>query len=312
MNLKKVILTALIILIAGLTFYLFKPLSSIPQPASFDCLSIERGTFISADSLPAPTVIYGMGLTYSQHLIETAASFDPDVMPPIFKKKQQSLCGDQDKVVYPSQEALFAASAELESEVQAVLEDKIETLSALLDYEVELGFVLLDSIAHEDLQDESYVPRLGFFIANDLSARSIGLLGEGTDLRYEYWGVSKSFPGFLPMSDSIWIPEQFSQNSIPCIRLETYVNGDRRQSQTTNNMIYTPLEMLRFIHEKYPAAPLSRGDMVLTGTPGPTALCLRSRAGTESDPPPPRQPPGDLAPQKDLQPDPNGPEQGPQ
>jgi len=94
-------------------------------------------------------------------------------------------------------------------------------LSTLLDYEVELGFVLLEDIANGQLLADHFVPPLGYFIANNLSARNVALLGEGTDMRYEYWGVSKSFPGFLPMSDQIWMPNNPSSNSIPCVKIET-------------------------------------------------------------------------------------------
>ena len=62
---------------------------------------------ISRDSLPAPRNIYGMGLTYSQHLQETAATFDPDVPPPIFKKSLNSLSFDGEKVKIPGNLAFF-------------------------------------------------------------------------------------------------------------------------------------------------------------------------------------------------------------
>lgn len=57
-------------------------------------------------------------------------------------------------------------------------------LSALLDYEVEMGFVLLEDVDPSQLDQPSFAPRLGFFIANDLSARSVGILGEGQPNRY--------------------------------------------------------------------------------------------------------------------------------
>ena len=50
------------------------------------------------------------------------------------------------------------------------------------------------------------------------------------------------------------------------------MNGEVRQSQTTDDMIFTPLEMLRFIQQKYPKEPLQRGDLILTGTPGGVAI----------------------------------------
>lgn len=123
------------------------------------------------------------------------------------------------------------------------------------------------NIFSNDLQSIDFIPALGFFISKDLSARSIAVLGEGTTMGYEFWGVSEIFPGFLPIAEQVWIPHTPISNSIPCVKIETYINGEVRQAQTKDNMIYTPLEMLRFIQEKYTEAPLRRGDMVLTGTP---------------------------------------------
>ena len=272
MNILKIVLLLLSLSILGLVYYLFRPLSTIPSPADFTCLDLSDGSFISRDSLAPPNAIYGMGLTYSQHLIETAAEYDPEALPPIFKKNLRSLTGDQSEVPLPDLEEMAKACEELETEVADKIRSDFEELSPLLDYEVEMGFVLLEDIAAEELKNDAFIPQLGFFIANDLSARSLALLGEGTDMRYEYWGISKSFPGFTPISDQIWIPNAPTNNSIPCLRLETSVNGTVRQSQTTDNMIFTPLEMLRFIHQKYPGTKLQEGDMVLTGTPGGVAI----------------------------------------
>ncbi|MBX2874950.1 MAG: fumarylacetoacetate hydrolase family protein [Saprospiraceae bacterium] len=272
MSIKKILLAVLFVCIAGLAIYLFRPLSNVPSPAEFTCFGLEDGTFMAMDSLPAPQHIYGMGLTYSQHLKETAADFNPGAIPPIFHKKRQSLSRDGDEVKLPSTEQLIQGAAELEAEVADQLRADFKDLSAMLDYEVELGFVLLEDVSITDLREDDYVPALGFFIANDLSARSIALLGEGTSMRYEYWGISKSFPGFLPVGKQVWVPNRPTSNAIPCVKIETIVNGEVRQAQTTDNMIYTPVEMLRFIVEKYPETPLQRGDMILTGTPGGVAI----------------------------------------
>jgi len=259
----------------GFFCYLLRPVSNIPEPAEFTCLKMNQGRFMSRGSLPPPHNIYGMGLTYRKHLQETSTEFDPNVPPPIFKKKHQSLTSDGSEVQLPSTEEMIEATAELEEDVGEKLRADFAQLSPMLDYEVELGFVVLEDISPDDLSRDDFVPNIGFFIANDLSARSVGLLGEGTNIRYEYWGLSKSFPGFLPMSENIWVPDYPTSNSIPCITIETRVNGMARQSETTDNMIYTPLELLRFIHKQYYApgrTSLQKGDMVLTGTPGGVAI----------------------------------------
>lgn len=272
MTIKRILLIGGLALIGGLVFYLFRPLSNAPAPASFDCLAMENGVFISKDSLPAPQRIYGMGLTYGKHLAETASEYNPDALPPIFKKELTSVTYNNATVRMPDMNEMVLGVQRLETEVATNLRMDYPELNPMLDYEVELGFVLLEDVETTDLAKEDFVPPLGFFIANDLSARSVALLGEGTNQRYEYWGVSKSFDGFMPMSNQIWIPNAPTSACIPCVKIETVVNGEVRQSQMTSDMIYTPLEMLRFIHQKYPNTPLQKGDLVLTGTPGGVAI----------------------------------------
>ncbi|MEM6766875.1 MAG: fumarylacetoacetate hydrolase family protein [Bacteroidota bacterium] len=272
MNLLKIILAAFVLVLAGLGYYLFRPLTHTPIPADCTCQKVEDGSFLPMDSLPAPGQIFGMGLTYAKHLEETASEYDPAAIPPIFYKSLQSLTYDGATVPLPSQKELIAAAGTFEREVATHVEAEFDALTAMLDYEVELGFMLLEDINPAELKAEGYIPQLGFFVANDLSARSIALLGEGTSQRYEYWGVSKSFPGFLPLSQQLWISTAPTPNSLPCVNIETYVNGTQRQSQNTSDMMYTPLEMLRFIPQKYPDVSLKKGDIVLTGTPGGVAL----------------------------------------
>ncbi len=144
--------------------------------------------------------------------------------------------------------------------------DQAATLSAAQARQIALRSVNLQ------LDDPGFAPRLGFFIANDVSARSMGILGEGRPNRHAYWGMSKSFPGFAPVADKAWVPETPAPNGIPCVEIESLVNGEVRQRQSTADMIYTPVEMLRFVHAKFPNAPLSKEMIVLTGTPGGVAM----------------------------------------
>jgi len=46
--------------------------------------------------------------------------------------------------------------------------------------------------------------------------------------------------------------------------LETYVNGERRQSARTSDMIFDPYELVSFVSHVMTLLP---GDVVLTGTP---------------------------------------------
>lgn len=76
----------------------------------------------------------------------------------------------------------------------------------------------------------------------------------------------------MPVADRAWTPETPAPNGIPCVEIESLVNGEIRQQQSTADLIYTPVEMLRFIEAKFPNAPLSKGTIVLTGTPGGVAM----------------------------------------
>jgi 2-keto-4-pentenoate hydratase/2-oxohepta-3-ene-1,7-dioic acid hydratase in catechol pathway len=260
------ITSALIIIVISCYLYLNRALPQHIHPAAFSCLEEEDGHFLEEDY--QFTNIYGVGLAYANHINETASEFDFDIGPPVFRKALLSITMDESIVDIPSPPELQKSVEELETGITDSLRHEGIELSTLLDHEVELAFVLLENISQHELNDSNFTPKIGFFIANDLSARSVAVLGEGQQNRYDYWGASKSFPGFTPISSRIWVPRTNSPNAIPCVTLQTHVNGDLRQSESTNNLIYRPVDMLRFIQQRYPFSLMTKGDIVLTGTPG--------------------------------------------
>ncbi|MFA5864807.1 MAG: fumarylacetoacetate hydrolase family protein [Phycisphaerae bacterium] len=219
-----------------------------------------------------PNVIYGMGLTYSTHIKETASPFDPNIPPVIFRKEVISLCSSDQKVKLPGRKDLIAKVESLEPGLGKKLEKKCPSLPLLLDYEAELAFVLLNDVDWKRMNDPTYAPALGYFIADDVSVRTLAVLGEGKPNKSDYWGASKSFPGFLPVGKQMWVPNHSHANSLLVTTLTTTVNGQVRQSQSTDDLIYTPRQMLAFIARKYPDQLPRKGDVVLTGTPGGVAL----------------------------------------
>jgi 2-keto-4-pentenoate hydratase/2-oxohepta-3-ene-1,7-dioic acid hydratase in catechol pathway len=269
---KRTIMTVVAVLllsIAALGYVLLRPLSDEPVPAEFQCYDLGQGAYVPLD---APNQAFGVGLSYAAHIQETASSFDPEGVPPVFKKSAVAFVRSGANVAFPSPELLIQSADFLEPGLGETLRSEFPDLAPLLDYEVEMGFVLLEDIDPSRLDDPSFAPRLGFFIANDLSARSIGILGEGRPNRPAYWGASKSFPGFMPVADKAWMPETATRNGIPCVEIESLVNGEVRQDQSTADLIYTPVEMLRFIRAEFPNTALSKGMIVLTGTPGGVAM----------------------------------------
>ncbi len=265
---KILIIGACAFLLFLIFLYLFldRKLPQEIQPAKFTCLKPDQGHFVQ-ENLQYKN-IYGIGLAYAKHINETASDFNPEAAPPVFRKLNSSLVKGDSIVTIPPHSELLRSLKRLEPNIDTTLHDKEIRLSALLDHEAELAFVLLEDIQAEDMEKSDFAPKIGFLTANDLSVRSIAILGEGQENRYDYWGVSKSFPGFTPVSKQIWVPYTHLPNAIPCVVLKTHVDGELRQNQNTRNLIYTPRDMLRFIQRKYPLIPLRKGDIVLTGTPG--------------------------------------------
>ena len=268
------LLAGAVIAVTGLTYWLFRPLPDVPQPATFHCLPTEPGdgSLVALDHVPVR--VYGMGLTYSDHIEETASTHDPDLSPPVFSKAPGSIIIGDGVVVMPARQDWLASAERLEPGLGDSLDAEFPNLPVLLDYEVELGFVLLEEVTAEQLAEPGYAPKLGYFIANDLSSRSFQILGHHQENRYDFWGGAKSFPGFTPLGSLMWVPMTQQSNSVLCTTLTTTVDDEVRQHHSTADLIYTPKQMLGFIAKAFPDAPLARGDMVLTGTPPGVALVV--------------------------------------
>lgn len=264
-----------------LAWYLLRPLSSAPEAAAFQCLDADDGTIQKYNFKPRR--IFAVGLAYANHIAETAQNYAPDADPLIFKKELRTLKPGGGNTAFPSLETLLQAASSVDAAISQELRVKFPALDPLMDYEVELGFVLLEDIDDEDLADRNFQPELGFFIANDLSLRSLQILGEGMPNRMQYWGMSKSLSGFLPVTTKIWVPRNVTADAIPCVRLETRVNGELRQSEKTNGMIYTPRRILETIRKNFANERLSRGDLFIMGTPGGIALTAPRWKGRLAD-----------------------------
>lgn len=228
-----------------------------PEPAAHTCLDLADGAFID---LTPPSQVYGIGLAYAGHLRETGQA--KTERPPVFAKRWTPR---SDTVAIPSVAALERSLEATEPGLAQAVRDRGIALHPLVDYEVELGLVLLDNLRPGE------VPDLAFFVANDLSERGQAVLGEGQPNRYRYWGDSKSHPGFLPTTDRAWRPTTPVRDGLPCVTLEARVNGELRQSATPADLVYTVSELLAAV-EATSGKPLLAGTWILTGTPSGVAL----------------------------------------
>jgi len=211
---------------------------------------------------PAPARIVALGLTYRAHAKETASGPDPVV----FEIDPAAWTTGDGELLRPSSAAMLAALATLDPSLPASMSE-FGFVPAMLDYEVELGLLLLDG-----LEDPAAPGRVALVVANDLSARTLQVLGEGQADQLAYWSAAKSFPGFTPTTARAWVPATFDLDRWPALTLETRVNGVVRQSASLDLLIETPRHMLARVREA--AGPLAPHTLLLTGTPAGVAFAI--------------------------------------
>jgi 2-keto-4-pentenoate hydratase/2-oxohepta-3-ene-1,7-dioic acid hydratase in catechol pathway len=247
-------------------------MSRTVRPAQMRMLDPETTAARLVPLALSPRRIHAFGLTYAGHIRETGSLHRPDA-PIIFDKSPASLLApDERRVRVPSRSELRAALDGIESGLGARVAARFPALPALMDYEVELGLVALEDLAADDLARPGFAPPIGYFLANDLTARSVQVLGDGAPDELAHWGAAKSFPGFLPVGESMWVPEPPVDG---CLRvtLATRVGGELRQSESTDQLVWSPREMLLHAARR-DGGRLARGDVVLTGTPSGVAMAV--------------------------------------
>ena len=100
-------------------------------------------------------------------------------------------------------------------------------------------------------------------VADDVSARQIQLV------KTQFY-ESKSYPTFTPVGPWLTLVDAADLARLGSLRLLTLsVNGQVRQDSTMADMIVRPAQALTLLSRFQPMAP---GDLLLTGTPGGTAL----------------------------------------
>lgn len=242
-------------------------------------MNAEDGSFLDFDF--GGGRVYALGLTYADHLRETG---ERPGLPALFLKHCAPLPADSAAMALPDSHAIHASIASLDPALADWLTAKLGSVPALLDYEVEIGIALFDDATLQQLDDPGFQPALGYFVANDLTARSVQIAGEGAHDRLAFWSAAKSFPAFLPTGSRVWRPERPGPDAsmlpdllsdlLPDLVLETRVNGEVRQRASTRECLYSVRQMLQMAARAAPGGCLRSGDLVLTGTPAGIALSV--------------------------------------
>jgi 2-keto-4-pentenoate hydratase/2-oxohepta-3-ene-1,7-dioic acid hydratase in catechol pathway len=120
-----------------------------------------------------------------------------------------------------------------------------------VDYEAELAVVIRKRAA-QITPEETAEFILGYTCINDVTAR---------DLQKEdgQWTRAKGFDTFAPLGP--WIVTDLRPDNL---KIESYRNGERRQSASTAQLIFKVPALVSFISQVMTLLP---GDVIATGTP---------------------------------------------
>jgi 2-keto-4-pentenoate hydratase/2-oxohepta-3-ene-1,7-dioic acid hydratase in catechol pathway len=191
----------------------------------------------------APTRVVAQAVNYRSHAIDSG--YDPDTVPAaFFRKASHSITGPAGDIIRP---------------------DGV----GFLDYEVELGLVIGADLPVGTTVTEADLARYvaALVVADDVSARQIQLT------KTQFY-ESKSYPTFTPVGPWLTLVDAADLARVDSLRLTLRVNGEVRQDSTVADMLVRPAQALTLLSRFQPMAP---GDLLLTGTPGGTALKAPSK-----------------------------------
>jgi len=172
-----------------------------------------------------PSKIICMARNYRDHAAEM--NLEAPKQPIIFSKPPSAIIAPLDEIVMPR-------------------------ISQRVDYEGELAF-LIGRRCSQPKPSEPIAPYiLGYTCLNDVTARDLQRL-DGQYTR------GKGFDTFCPFG-----PIVDTEPVSPDTRIETFVNGAKKQSARVSDMVFGVETIFRWIAE---AMTLEPGDVIATGTP---------------------------------------------
>jgi len=211
--------------------------AAVRAAASATAGGVPAGGLSLRSPVTTPCRVVAQAVNYRSHARESGFGDEPPAV--FFRKSSGSVSGPTDDVVRPAH-------------------------VRLLDYEIELGLVIRrgpvagTTVGDADLPDHV----AGLVMCNDISARDV-------QLTQGQFYESKSYPTFTPTGPRLVLLEADDFARLSGLRLRLWVNGELRQDGTAAEVITGPVAALSMLASFQRLDP---GDLVLTGTPGGTAL----------------------------------------
>lgn len=176
-----------------------------------------------------PSKIVCVGRNYREHAAELGNAVSQE--PLIFLKPPSSIIGPGELIVLPA-------------------------ISERVDHEGELAVVIGRTCAQLRDGDDVRPYVLGYTCVNDVTARDI-------QKREQQFTRAKGFDTFCPLGPIIE-----TELDVADVLVETFVNGNRRQSGRTSLMNFPVDFLIRWISRMMTLVP---GDVIATGTPAGVA-----------------------------------------
>jgi 2-keto-4-pentenoate hydratase/2-oxohepta-3-ene-1,7-dioic acid hydratase in catechol pathway len=237
-----------------------------------------RAAEIAAVRIPADMAAFVAGLERSWHAAEQALehggpSYALDevrllspILPPVILNSGQNYWDHRDEkppVEQHDPEFFLKTPLAVVGPDEPVILDPVVT--SKLDYEVELGVVIGKPGRHIP-RERALEHVFGYTVTNDITARDRQAVPH-PEGGFEYrLGPGKNFDTSAPIGP--WIVTRDEIPDPQGLGLRTYVNGELRQNNTTDKMIWDVATVISFFSDFYTLQP---GVLIETGTPGGTA-----------------------------------------
>ncbi|MGY4689487.1 fumarylacetoacetate hydrolase family protein [Salibacterium sp. K-3] len=202
-----------------------------------ECMYFMEEVFFTAP-IPVPEKnIMCAGKNYKDHAVEMGSAADIPEDPIIFTKAPSTVIGPEEAIK---------------------LHDDV---TSEVDYEGEFA-VIIGRKGSRISKEEAGRFIFGYTLINDVTARDL-------QARHKQFFLGKSLDTFCPMGPFVLDARKAEGKDL---RIETYVNGERRQQGTMSQMIFSPSDLIEIISR---AMTLYPGDIIATGTPSGVGKSFR-------------------------------------